>query len=263
MMLSRLTSDTFILIWNVACIVTFLLPFMSFVLGRLTTNDQNNDNNNDNNNNNENNYGNNYNNPDCYDEYGYYYGPTHWWQFWKTCSNNNGQDDNDNDNDEMQSPWWYIWGEREGQGNPEEEGKGALLFVYIWTLVIFAGLAYLGNTTGMAVNKLESMRWILLGFANYCFVIIVLLIALEGVESEGREMEETGFYGQTAVLLLMTCIFAMIQSIVFVSWTTKRLKHLKVMEEQQSSSNTEKSDEYVAVEYDNSPPAPPGYKITF
>ena len=156
-----------------------------------------------------------------------------------------------------------IWGEREGQGNPEEEGKGALLFVYIWTLVIFAGLAYLGNTTGMAVNKLESMRWILLGFANYCFVIIVLLIALEGVESEGREMEETGFYGQTAVLLLMTCIFAMIQSIVFVSWTTKRLKHLKVMEEQQSSSNTEKSDEYVAVEYDNSPPAPPGYKITF
>ena len=79
---------------------------MSFVLGRLTTNDQNNDNNNDNNNNNENNYGNNYNNPDCYDEYGVYYGPTHWWQFWKTCSNNNGQDYNDNDNDEMQSPWW-------------------------------------------------------------------------------------------------------------------------------------------------------------
>jgi len=133
--------------------------------------------------------------------------------------------------------------------------------VYIWTLVIFAGLAYLGNTTGMSVSKLESMRWILIGFANYCFVIIVLLIALEGVESEGREMEETGFYGQTAVLLLLTCIFAMVQTIVFVSWTTKRLKHLKAMEES-SSSNSEKSDEYVAVEYDNSPPAPPGYKIT-
>ena len=106
-----------------------------------------------------------------------------------------------------------IWGgEREGR-DPEEEGKGALLFVYIWTLVIFAGLAYLGNTTGMAVSKLESLRWILIGFANYCFVIIVLLIALEGVEAEGREMEETGFYGQTAVLLLITCIFAMIHHV--------------------------------------------------
>jgi len=252
-MLSKLTSDTFILIWNVACIVTFLLPFISFVIGRLTNDGQQQNENDDNNDNNNNN---NYNNPDYYDEYGNYVGPTHWWQFWKRSNTNNGQDDNNND--EKTSPWWYIWGEeREGQ-NPEEEGKGALLFVYIWTLVIFAGLAYLGNTTGMAVSKLEALRWILIGFANYCFVIIVLLIALEGVEAEGREIEETGFYGQTAVLLLTTCIFALFQSIVYVSWTTKRLNHLKAMDE---SSSTEKSDEYVAIEYDNSPVTTTGYKI--
>jgi len=247
-MMQRLTSDTFILVWNVACIVTFLLPFMSFVVGRLTNDGQQQNENNDDNNN--------YNNPDYYDEYGYYVGPTHWWQFWKRSNTNNEQ--NDNDNDEESTPWWYLWGgEREGR-DPEEEGKGALLFVYIWTLVIFAGLAYLGNTTGMAVSKLESLRWILIGFANYCFVIIVLLIALEGVEAEGREMEETGFYGQTAVLLLMTCIFAMIQSIAYVSWTTKRLNHLKALDD---SSSTEKSDEYVAIEYDNSAVTTTGYKI--
>ena len=121
-----------------------------------------------------------------------------------------------------------------------------------------AGLVYVGNTTGMAVNNLQGLRWALLGFANYCFVIIVLLIGLEGgIETEGREMEEDGFYGQTCVLLLLTCIFALVQSIVFVSWTTKRLKRLR------AEAMTAKSDEYVNVEFENdSPSGPPGYKLT-
>lgn len=119
-----------------------------------------------------------------------------------------------------------IWGDREGR-DPEEEGSGAILFAYLWTLLLFAGLFYVGNSTGMTVNKLQAFRLALFGFVNYCFITIVLLIGIEeAIQTEGREMEEDGFYGQRSVLLLVTCFFAMVQSIVFINWTTKRLKAL-------------------------------------
>ena len=141
-----------------------------------------------------------------------------------------------------------IWGEREGR-EPEEESR-AVLFVYLWSLALLACIAYVGNTCGTNVIKLEKLRVILLGFANCCFVTIILLVGSEDtIQTEGREIEETGFYGQRAVLLFLTCIFGLLQSIVFVSWTSKRIKKLKI------DSLTGKSDEYVNVEFDNAPPA--------
>ena len=141
-----------------------------------------------------------------------------------------------------------IWGEREGR-DPDEEGSGAVLFLYLYTLVFFAGMVYVVNTTAMTTSKLQALRLILLGFANYCFVAIVLLVGLENaIETEGREVEETGFYGQRSVLLFITCLFALVQSIVFVSWTTKRLKRLS------AEALTEKTDDYVNVDFDASNP---------
>jgi hypothetical protein len=108
----------------------------------------------------------------------------------------------------------------------------------------------------MSISKLQALRLALFGFANYCFVTMVLLVGLEGpIETEGREVEETGFYGQRAVLLLITCFFALVQSIVFLSWTTKRMKHL--------SAAAEKTDEYVNVEFvNNNALATPDYQVT-
>lgn len=139
-----------------------------------------------------------------------------------------------------------VWGEQQREGNPEEEGSTAVLFIYIWTLVAVAGMIYLANTTGMAANKLEGLRWALLGFANYCFVTMVLLIGLEGIETEGRALEEDGFYGQTAVLLFLTCFFGLIQAIVFVSWTSKRLAAA------QEASSPTKQEGFVNVDYERS-----------
>ena len=101
---ARLPSDSFLLVWNVASVVTFLLPLMAFSIARLTSDQDGNENQGDDQN--ENYYNNNYQNPDNYDEYGNYVGPTHWWEFWK--SNNNGQNDGqeENDNDERGAPWW-------------------------------------------------------------------------------------------------------------------------------------------------------------
>ena len=111
-----------------------------------------------------------------------------------------------------------------------------------------AVMIYLANRTGMQVTKLEGLRWALLGFANYCFVTMVLLVGLEGgIETEGRELEEDGFYGQTSVLLFLTCFFGLIQAIVFVSWTSKRLAAAK-----QETGGT-KQEGFVNVDYERSP----------
>lgn len=226
-LLSKIASDTFLLAWNVSSLVTFLLPLFAFTVDRLSSNqewDENQDQNQDYDNNN-NYYSNPYQNPNNYDQYGNYVGPQHWWEFWKR--NRGGEYDEERSNEERMAPWWYIWGEREG-GDREEEGSGAILFVYLWTLLLFAGLIVVGNTTQMQVGKLGAFRLALFGFVNYCFVAIVLLIGLEGaIETEGREMEENGFYGQRSVLLLITCLFALVQSSVFISWTNKRLKILR------------------------------------
>ena len=94
---ARISADTFLLAWNVASIVTFLLPLLAFTVGRLTTrydedgNAQNED------------YYNPYENENNYDEYGNYIGPQHWWEFWK--DHRNGEQNNDN-NDEAGAPWW-------------------------------------------------------------------------------------------------------------------------------------------------------------
>mmetsp|Transcript_15945 Transcript_15945/g.36786 ORF Transcript_15945/g.36786 Transcript_15945/m.36786 type:complete len:262 (-) Transcript_15945:213-998(-) len=250
---AKIKSDTFLLVWNIASVVTFVLPLFAFSVARLTSDRDWNEDQNDNDNNQ---YQNNYENPDYYDEYGNYIGPNHWWEFWKKNNNNdNDGDDGDDENGyEFRTPWWYIWGENE-EREPEEE-SGAVLFIYLWTLVLLAGLFYVGNTMGMIEKKIESLRWALLGFLNYCFVTIVLLIGIEdAIETEGREMEETGFYGQRAVLLLVTCMLGMLQSIAFISWTTKRINKIKI------ESLSAKTDEYVGIEFEKDTTAgTPGYK---
>jgi hypothetical protein len=141
-----------------------------------------------------------------------------------------------------------IWGEQEAQGAEEDEGKGVVLFVYIWTIVALFGMIYLGNTTGLLVQKLEGFRWALVGFANYCFITMVLIAGLDAIQTEGPELEEDGWYGQVAVLLLLTCFFGLVQSLIFVSWTGKRIKKAGIP--------AEKTDGYVNVGYESPPPSP-------
>jgi magnesium-transporting ATPase (P-type) len=139
-----------------------------------------------------------------------------------------------------------IWGENREEQDPEQAGNGAVLFVYVWLLVSIAALIYVGNSTGNESNKLEGMRWALVGFANVCLTTMVLLVGLEAIEVEGRELEEDGFYGQTSVLLFLTCVFGLIQSVVFIGWTGKRLAA-------QQQVLPEKSEGYVNVNYERSP----------
>ena len=44
-----------------------------------------------------------------------------------------------------------------------------------------------------------------------------------GVRTEGREIEQTGWYGQLGVLIFMTSFFGLVYSFVFLVWAKVRM----------------------------------------
>lgn len=110
--------------------------------------------------------------------------------------------------------------QREGAG-AEEENKGCLIFVFIWSIVTLTVVSYYVHKLVMQGNT-QGTRWLLLGFANYCFMVCVLLGGLEAIKVEGREIEETGWYGQTSVLVFLMCLFNIFSAIGFTVWSINR-----------------------------------------
>jgi hypothetical protein len=79
-------------------------------------------------------------------------------------------------------------------------------------------------------TSLSQLQWALVGFGNTCFLVSVLIGGLDAIQVEGREIEETGFYGQTAVLVFLTCLFGIVYSVIFSFWVRRRVK-LAALEE--------------------------------
>lgn len=102
-MFARFCSDTFTLAWNAGAVVTLLIPLLAFTGARLSNSYDWEQGGGENQNGG---YWSDYNNPDNYDEYGQYVGPSHWWQFWKGAGEGGDGDNNNNDNGERRSPWW-------------------------------------------------------------------------------------------------------------------------------------------------------------
>jgi CDP-diglyceride synthetase len=141
----------------------------------------------------------------------------------------------------------FVTGLFGNEREPEEEGQGTLTFVYVWTLILTAGMTIYGNRM-MAQGNLETLRFTLLSFANYAFICCVLVGGLGVIEIEGREIEETGWYGQTSVLFFLTCALGLLSSLIFATWLRKRIKDQAVMEDNNqhgfvSMENTEASQQ--------------------
>jgi len=208
MLRQHILSSKFLIVWNIASAMSLLLPILIFTIARMRNNgDENQDDNQD------------QEQENYYDEYGNYVGPTHWWQFWKSSNNNYDNDGQQEDDREAGVPWWYLWGQQERE--PEEEGRGTLVFIYVWTLLTFAFVTYWVHKLSIQKN-MDALRWALFGFANYGFICCVLLGGLEAVQVEGREIEETGWYGQTSVLVFLTCLFNMLSSLFLALWTFRK-----------------------------------------
>jgi hypothetical protein len=163
------------------------------------------DNDDNNNNNNNNNNGNN---------------NGHWWQWWGNNNNNNQNGDQDGGSQDNQVPWWWFSGQQE-QGS-EDEGKGALIFVYIWVCLLFVSLVLYGNFVFRRNSEFEGLQGSLIMFTNLALMIFVMVAGLGAIEVEGRDLEETGWYGQFSVCVFLTCLFWIIYGIVFAIMLRKR-----------------------------------------
>lgn len=229
----------FALLWLISGLLTLIVPLIIMggaraSLRRQQNNGDDNDNgDNDNNDNNDNNY---YNNG-C-----------RWYQWWgcNNNNNNNGDDNNNNDNndnnDERSTPWWWFFASEEQQRDREEEGAAspAVKFAYVWSMLLFLGILFLGvrelQNGGGNVSRLITA---LVVYANFCFVTMVLLGGLEGgVQTEGREMEEQGFYAQFAVMVFLTNLFCLVYSVVYAV-----VLHFRAKRHNNNSSNKSDADE--------------------
>ena len=230
--------------WNVGGMAVTFLPLIFFTVARTSleynkNQDQQDDNNNNNNQQQQNS----------------------WFQSWGRNNNNNNQADNNN----FQAPWWCkyerkIWlmrllilekhsllvfvhsfcvwmfpvgGRRQEQGNDEDRSPdGVLIFVYLWTTSLFILMVLYGNRM-LAQKPIPSkLQWALLGFGNVSFIVCLLIGNLQVIKVDGRELEQTGWYGQTSVLLFLTCLFGTAYSILFSLWIRKRLKAQAKVENQ-------------------------------
>lgn len=91
---------------------------------------------------------------------------------------------------------------------------------------------YGNNLLAQGSMSLPQLQWALIGFGNTCFLVCVLIAGLDAIQIEGREIEETGFYGQTAVLVFLTCLFGIVYSILFSCWIRRRIQQAAVEEHQ-------------------------------
>jgi hypothetical protein len=204
---------SFLLAWCVSGALAVLIPLITYGTARLTnTNqDENDNNNNDNNNNQDGNY-------NC-----------SWWQ-WSCRRANNGDDDNNNNNndnndqDENSAPWWWLWSEEER--NRDEDTNGALIFAYVWSLIVFGGIMAFGFSSYRRNADMNAVVAALVIFMQFSFISMFFLGGMEGgVQAEGKELEDNGFYGQFPVLMFMTSLFWTIFSLVFAIVLRRMARH--------------------------------------
>lgn len=204
-MMMKLPTVTFFRVWFGSGIATVLLPLFIFSVARLA-------------------------NTQTEEEQQqqaangqYYAGPCKWYQF--SCRRNNGwyyqaeQRNDANRREENDMPWWWFGGEH----RPEDRANPALIFTYMWSLLVFAFILHYGYNAIREKREHISMTALAV-FANLCFILMVLLQGMEGVvEADGPQLEEHGFYGQVGVLMFLTYSFWMIFSLVFI-WTIRQRK---------------------------------------
>lgn len=139
------------------------------------------------------------------------------WYQWG-CNNNDDQDQAENENQDQTTPWWWFFGSEDQRRRRDEEGRcsPALVLAYCWTLVLFMSILYFGYRELKNMSDLNRVSAALAVFANTAFVTMILLAGVEGaIETEGRELEERGFYSQFGVMMFLTNLFWLVHAVTF------------------------------------------------
>jgi uncharacterized RDD family membrane protein YckC len=116
-----------------------------------------------------------------------------------------------------------IWTDDRPQ---DEQGSGTIVFVYLWTVGSLIVLGALGNRL-FQKGHYDGLRWMLYSFVNYAFIVMVLMGGLDAIQNDGGEIQWTGWYGQTSVLVFLTCLFGMIHAVFFQFWLIRKATETK------------------------------------
>ncbi|CAB9506263.1 expressed unknown protein [Seminavis robusta] len=184
---SELKSDSFLMGWNVAAAATVLLPLLIMTVARSThVGEGGGDNDNNNNNNNNNNANGN------------------WW------GGNNEQGSGD------QTPWWWFGGNGASGDEEEPQGRGSVIFVYVYATALFLAMILHGNFVLGRNADFGALQGALFVFTHLAFLTLILVAGLGAIQTEeGRELEEHGWYGQFSVCVFLTTFFWTLHGIVF------------------------------------------------
>ncbi|GKY99207.1 hypothetical protein MPSEU_000876100 [Mayamaea pseudoterrestris] len=161
-----------------------------------------------------------------------------WWQ-WGCNSqyydgdgdDQNQQQDNNRNDEDSNTPWWWFFASEEDQRRREESQSNnpAMVLVYIWALLLFSALVWFGYRQLKNGSDLYRVCVALAVFGNFSLMIMFLIGGLEGgVQTEGPELEEQGFYSQFGVMMFLTNLgyagFAILYGVVF--WMRARRKEV-------------------------------------
>jgi ABC-type multidrug transport system fused ATPase/permease subunit len=164
-------------------------------------------------------YGQNYN-QNYYNQQGQYnqmqaYHKCKWYQW--GCTNNYMYQQYPNRNEwDNYLPWWWMWAEDERRKGQQDGANPTLVVIYLWSLVLIAGLLLFGHKTLLAKGTMNAVAAPLMVFANFSFLSVLFLGGLKGaIEDDGWGVMKYGWYGQFGVLVYMTHFLSAIYGFAF------------------------------------------------
>lgn len=161
------------------------------------------------------------------------YNRCRWWQW--GCNSVYWDEDGEQQQQRQQEneglvPWWWFFADEETRRRRDESGSNnpSLVFAYVWSLTLFLAILYFGHRELRNGSDLYRVVACLAVFANMAFLTMFLIGGLEGVKTQGRELEERGFYSQFPVLLFMTNFCWLLFTATFAMYFTMQARRTGV-----------------------------------
>lgn len=120
---------------------------------------------------------------------------------------------------------WTVSEEQREQMLEEGQTSGALIFTYVWQILMFIVILAYGFIVIKQNRVVSGLTVALVVFANMCFLAMWML-ADGTIITDGDYIQDIGFYGQFPVLMFMTNAWYVIFGIVFAALFTIRSHYM-------------------------------------
>lgn len=125
------------------------------------------------------------------------------------------------------TPWWFPTRLRQEGASSSHT---VMVLVYIWSLGLLAAVVWFGYRQLRLESDLYRVCVAMAVLANAAFMNMMLVGGLEGgVQIEGPELEELGFYGQFGVMMFLTNVFVTVFASVYAALFWSRARRQEVI----------------------------------